>query len=73
MSEELVQKDFSGLKVVSARAIPWELERIVGFGVAVDYEGGKHEAYGVGSMRQAEEEVGRLTGKEPPPFRMTKE
>jgi hypothetical protein len=49
--------DFAGLKVMGARLVPWD----GCWGVAVDYERGKHGAYPVGSREEAEKELRRLT------------
>jgi len=56
MAPESKLRDYSGLKVKGARVIPW-VEHT--WGVAVEYEGGKHQAYVVGSREDAEREAAR--------------
>ena len=56
MARDSKLRDFSGLKVKGARVIPWVDHS---WGVAVEYEGGKHQAYAVGSREDAEREADR--------------
>jgi hypothetical protein len=43
--------------IVEARVIPWELEGAYGYGVAITWSDRTHEAYRVGSRKDAEREM----------------